>query len=164
MKKWMMLMLAVCMLCMAICAAAESAVLTVDLPDDALLTENVEFEDGDRIQTYQLDNGVRVQFLRYAAFDMTLEELAEGEWIGYTASEAMAIEEIGGYPAQGLCLNFGEGEEQVNVYTIMTDVQGAKLIFQAVFPASLGEKQIEESMDAWVESMEIQSEAGTDVG
>ena len=61
---------------------AEGPALMTSLPEDALLVENVEFEDGDFIRTYQIADGATVQMLRYGAFDMTLDDLAEGEWTG----------------------------------------------------------------------------------
>ena len=54
-------------------ALADGPVLLVELPEDAVMVENVTFEDGDFIQSYQLAGGSQVQLLRYARFDMTLE-------------------------------------------------------------------------------------------
>ena len=69
-KGFFALLLAVCML--PALALATGSVLMVELPQDAQMVENVEFDDGDFIQTYQLSGGARVQLLRYASFDMTL--------------------------------------------------------------------------------------------
>lgn len=76
--------LTVALLMLLTCAWAEDAssraVLLVQLPEDAQMIENVEFEDGDFIQTYQLSGGAHVQLLRYAGFDMTLDELVQSDW------------------------------------------------------------------------------------
>ena len=41
-------------------------VMLVKLPEDAQMVENVAFDDGDFVQTYQLNGGAYVQLLRYA--------------------------------------------------------------------------------------------------
>ena len=48
-------------------------VMLVKLPEDAQMVENVAFDDGDFIQTYQLSGGAYVQLLRYAQGDVTLD-------------------------------------------------------------------------------------------
>lgn len=77
---------------------APRSVLLVQLPEDAQMIENIEFEDGDFIQTYQLSGGARVQLLRYADFDMTLEELVQSEWTGATDVSAVDISSISAIP------------------------------------------------------------------
>ena len=69
MRKMFAVMLAVLLLMPAL-ALAQGSVLMVELPQDAQMVENVAFDDGDFIQTYQLAGGASVQLLRYAAFDM----------------------------------------------------------------------------------------------
>lgn len=143
-------------------AAAEGPVLMVELPEEALMIESFEFDDGDFVQSYQLPDGVRVQMLRYASFDMTLEELAEGEWTGYREAQKLDIGEIGGCPAQGMRLTDEQGS--VIVYTMMVSAQEQTLIFQAVFPKALGEKRIKEDMDAWLSNMRVSYMESEEVG
>ena len=149
-------------------ALAEGPVLMVELPENAVMVENFEFEDGDFVQTYQIPDGVTVQILRYAAFDMTLEELTEGEWAGYTAAEKLDMDQIDGYPAKGMHLTYvqdGEGgKQEMSVYTMMLEVQEQKLIFQAVFPKSLGDAQIEADMHMWMDSMTVSGAEDREVG
>lgn len=149
-------------------ALADGPVLMVELPENAAMVENFEFEDGDFVQTYQIPGGVTVQILRYAAFDMTLEELMEGEWAGYTAAEKLDMDSIDGYPAQGMHLTYvqeseGSGQE-MSVYTMMLEVQKQKLIFQAVFPKSLGDARIEADMQTWMDSMTVSGAEDREVG
>lgn len=84
-------------------ALAQGPVLLVELPESAQLTENVEFEDGDFIQSYQVD-GAQVQLLRYAGFDMTLEELVASDWAENCGTEPLALDDISGYPAEGVLI------------------------------------------------------------
>ena len=44
-------------------------VMLVKLPEDAQMVENVAFDDGDFIQTYQLSGGAYVQLLRAGGRD-----------------------------------------------------------------------------------------------
>jgi len=168
MKKMMTALLLACMLLVSATALAEGPVLLVELPEDALMIENVEFEDGDFIQTHQLPGGVTVQILRYAAFDMTLEELAEGEWTGYTDARKLAFDEIDGCPAQGLHLTYVQesdaGKQELSVYTVMIQAQGQKLIFQSVFPKAMGAEKIEADMNAWLDTMSVSGMEDAEVG
>lgn len=149
-------------------ALAEGPVLMVELPENAVMVENFEFEDGDFVQTYQIPGGITVQILRYAAFDMTLEELTEGEWAGYTTAEKLDMDQIDGYPAKGMHLTYvqdGEGgKREMSVYTMMLEVQEQKLIFQAVFPKSVGDAQIEADMHMWMDSMTVSGAEDREVG
>jgi len=89
-------------LMLALPALAAASVLMVELPEDAQMVENVAFDDGDFIQTYQLSGGASVQLVRYASFEMTLGELFASEWVGATDVRELGVSEIGGCPAQGL--------------------------------------------------------------
>ena len=150
-------------LCMLVsCAMAEGPRLMVELPDDALMIESFEFDDGDFVQTYQLTDGVMVQMLRYASFDMTLEELAEGEWTGYRDARRIELGEIGGCSAQAIRLTDEQGS--VIVYTVMLDAQEQTLIFQAVFPKTLGAERINADMNAWLGSMQVVYMESEEVG
>ena len=62
---------------MALC---DAPVMLLELPENAQMVENVEFENGDFIQTYQLEGGVTVQLLRYSGFAMTMDELISSNW------------------------------------------------------------------------------------
>ena len=53
----------------------DAPVLLVQLPEDAQMVENVAFDDGDFIQTYQLSGGAYVQLLRYMQSDVTIDGL-----------------------------------------------------------------------------------------
>lgn len=165
MKKLVMMMTMMLALLMGANALADGPVLMVELPEDAQMIENVQFEDGDFIQTYQLAGGVRVQILRYAAFDMTLEDLAEGEWTGYIDARAMAITEVSGCPAQGLRLQYtDDAGAEMTVCMIMVQAQGQTLLFTAVFPAEIGEAQIEAEMNAWLNTMCVSGLEDEEVG
>lgn len=81
-------------------ALADAPVLLAELPESAQMVENVEFEGGDFIQTYQLNNGATVQLLRYTGFTMTLDELISSDWPVNSGVEMQAMTEVSGYPAQ----------------------------------------------------------------
>ena len=129
MKAWAALLIG---LMLPVMALAEGPALQTQLPEDAALVENVEFDDGDFIRTYSLADGTSVQMLRYGSFDMTLEDLAEGEWTGYSAMETLELQAVDGYPAQGVHLTTGEDNDELNVYIVMVNADGQTLIFQVV--------------------------------
>ena len=81
MKKAFFALLALALLLPA-AALGDGPVLLVHLPQDAQMVENIAFDDGDFIQTYQLSGGANVQLLRYQAFDMTIDDLVASEWTG----------------------------------------------------------------------------------
>ena len=138
-------------------ALAAGPVLLVELPEDALMVENIEFEDGDFIQTYQM-GGAQVQLLRYSSFDMTLGDLIASEWVGATDVRELGVREIGGYPAQGLRFAYlQEGQEALDVTLVVVDA-GETLVFTAVYPQALGMEQIDAQVQAMLSSMNV----GTD--
>ena len=164
MKKFFMVMALVCMM-ISTAALADGPVLFVELPEDALMIEDVQFDDGDFIQTYQLSDGARVQMLRYAAFDMTLEDLAEGEWTGYTQEQAMDIAQVSGCPASGLMLKYkDEAGMSLTVYLIMVEAEAQKLLMTAAFPDSLGEEQIASAVEVWLNTMTVSGIEDGEVG
>jgi len=164
MKKFFMVMALVCMM-IGTAAQADGPVLFVELPEDALMIEDVQFDDGDFIQTYQLSGGARVPMLRYAAFDMTLEDLAEGEWTGYTQKQAMDIAQVSGYPASGLMLKYkDEAGTSLTVYLIMVEAEEQKLLMTASFPDSLGEEQIASAVEVWLNTMTVSGIEDGEVG
>ena len=162
MKKYLAAMLVAGIMMLPFYALSEGMVLMVELPEEAQMVENVAFDDGDFIQTVQLPGGAQVQLLRYAAFDMTLEELAEGEWTGYRDAQRLEVNEIGGCPAQAMRLTDEQGS--VIVYTVMLNARDQAMIFQAVFPKTLGEKRIKADMDAWLGNMQVVYMESEEVG
>ena len=159
MKRILALVLMACLLMTT--AAAEGPVLLVDLPEETQMIESVEFDDGDFIQTYQLDQGVRVHLLRYRVFDMTLEDLAQGEWMGYETLERLELEEIAGCAARGMKLTH---KDTGTVYLILVKVQEQTLIFEAVFPMDMDEQKIQEQMNAWLDTMDVAGFEALEVG
>lgn len=137
-------------------AMAEGPVLRADLPESAQRIESVAFENGDFIETYQLEGGATVQMLRYAEFDMTLDELIEGEWTGYTGKETLELSDVDGCPAQGVHLTADEEGRKLDVYVVLIDAQGQTLIFQTVFADQSEDdaRQVQE----WLDSMRVMEE------
>lgn len=156
MKKVFAVLLALMLLTGA--ALAEGHVLLVELEENAQLVENVAFDDGDFIQTYQLGGGAQVQLVRYASFDMTLGDLIASEWVGATDVRELGVSEIGGYPAQGLRFAYlQEGQDALDVTLVVVDT-GETLVFTAVYPQALGMEQIDAQVQAMLSSMNV----GTD--
>lgn len=155
-KGFLALLLVVCML-PALALAADS-VLMVQLPQDAQMVENVEFDDGDFIQTYQLSGGATVQLLRYASFDMTLGDLIASEWAGCTDVRELGLSTVGGYAAEGLRFAYQEsGQAALDVTIALVKADAGVLMFEAVFPEALGDAQIEASVQAMLSSMDVRS-------
>ena len=151
MKKGAALLL---LLLLPVMALAEGPVLTTSLPENAQLIENVEFEDGDFIRTYQMEDGATVQMLRYSAFDMTLDDLAEGEWTGYTAREELELKAMDGYPAEGVHLMTGDAENGLDVYIVLVRAQEQTLIFQTVLETGTDLTRVQE----WLSDMRVVQE------
>jgi len=142
MKKMMAVILGLLMLVPAL-ALAQGNVLMVELPQEAQMVEDVAFDDGDFIQTYQLPGGAQVQLLRYAAFDMTLGDLFASEWVGATDVRELDIAEVGGYPVQGLRFSYQEeGQQALDVALVVVNA-GETLVLSAVFPAGGADAQLE---------------------
>lgn len=130
----------------ALCAA-EGPVLLVELPEDAALVENVDFGDGDFIQTYQLPEGATVQLLRYTSFDMTLDQLVEADWNGARDVTPLTIAQVGAYPAEGVQLAYGEGGEAVNAALLLVHAEdGITLILQITVPAAQDDDALFEAL------------------
>ena len=144
------------------CAAlGDGPLLLVELPEDAVCVENVEFEDGDFIQSYQLSGGSQVQLLRYSSFDMTLEELAESDWPDCEIAQTLDIRHVGGCPAGGLRLTGGENED-ITVTLVLVDAGAYTLIFSAVSPQD-ADAQAVETMLATMNVLET-GDSAADVG
>ena len=157
MKKWMAMLLTM-VLMLPVMAMAQGAVLLVELEQDAQLVENVAFDDGDFIRTYQLGSGAQVQLLRYASFDMTLGDLFASEWLGATDVRELGVKEIAGYAVQGLRFAYQEeGQQALDVTLIVVDA-GETLVFTAVYPQALGAEQIDASVQAMIDSMTVSME------
>lgn len=162
MKKIFAALLAL-MLMMPAMALGQNAVLLVELEQDAQMIENIAFEDGDFIQTYQLSVGASVQLLRYASFDMTLGDLFASEWVGATDVRELGVSEISGYPAQGLRFAYQEeGQEALDVTLAVIDA-GETLVFTAVYPQALGVAQIDAQIEAMISSMSVSIEGAESV-
>ena len=168
MKNWknkgIMIALALCAaLLLPVMALADGPVLLVELPEDAVMIENVEFEDGDFIQSYQLSDGAQVQLLRYSRFDMTVEELAGSDWPGYTAAAKLDVRHVGGCPASGLRLtSMQEDGGAIDVTLVLVDAGAYTLIFSAVCPQG-ADMQAVETMLATMNVLEA-GNANAEVG
>ncbi len=150
------------MLMLPAMAFAQGSVLLVELEQDAQMVENVAFEDGDFIQTYQLSGGAYVQLLRYASFDMNLGDLIASEWVGATDVRVLEVSEISGHPAQGLRFAYQEeGQEALDVTLVVVDANES-LVFSAVYPKNLGAAQIDAAVQAMLGSMSVSSEEAVD--
>lgn len=168
MKKIVMglIVLALLLVGAAFAETEDAPVLLVQLPEDAQMVENVAFDDGDFIQTYQLNGGAYVQLLRYMQPDVTLDGLVAGDWPGATNIQSMTLETVGGCAAQGLMLNVAlEDEEAVRVALVLVSADGSTLVYQAVYPQRLGEDQINDAVQRMVDSMDVLGGASAqDVG
>lgn len=155
------LVLSVLAPCMAL---AERPVLLVSLPQDAQMVENVEFEDGDFVQTYQLSGGAYVQLLRYAGFDMTVDDLLGSEWIGAQDVQDLSIAKIGGFDTTGVRLSCTQdGQDAVIVTLVLVVVGSDTLVYQAVYPQSIGAEQIASVVDDMIHSMDVLGGEGNGV-
>lgn len=170
MKKTKMLALVFALLMIPALALAQGPVLLVELPEQAQMTENVAFEDGDFIQSYRIQNA-QVQLLRYGQFDMTLEELVESDWAENCGTEALDIAEISGFPAQGVRVYqavdaggypvsaareaLGEEQQLMEIRLVLVDMGEGALIYQDMCPA--GETQALPPLD----SLKVQEDEGT---
>lgn len=163
MKKWMNVLLLCAALLLPALALADGPVLLVELPDDAQMIENVTFEDGDFIQSYQLSGGTQVQLLRYARFDMTLEELAESDWPDAATIARLNVKHVGGCPASGLRLTSPQGDgSTLDVTLVLVDAGAYTLIFSAVCPQG-ADAQAVETMLATMNVLET-GDSAADVG
>lgn len=151
MKKFVTLILMLVM--MSAAALADSAVLLVELPQDAQMIEDIRFDDGDFIQTYQA-GGMTVQLLRYASFDMSIDELIGSEWTGAANVTALSLDQVGGYPASGVqfsCVQEGQGT--LDVTLVRVDTGDGVLVFEAV--AAQGDAGAAQTVKAMLDSMSV---------
>ena len=168
MKKMLIGLLTLALLLVGAAFADENdaPVLLVQLPEDAQMVENVAFDDGDFIQTYQLSGGAYVQLLRYAQGDVTLDGIVAGDWPGATDIQSMALKTVGGYEAKGLMLSVEpEDDEALRVALVLVSADGCTLVYQAVYPQRLGQDQIDDAVQRMVDSMDVLGGASAqDVG
>lgn len=144
----------------------DAPVLLVQLPEDAQMVENVAFDDGDFIQTYQLSGGAYVQLLRYMQSDVTIDGLVAGDWPGATNVQALDLKTVGGCAAQGVLMNVApEDDEALRVALVLVSADHCALVYQAVYPQRLGTDQIDDSVQHMVDSMDVLGGASAqDVG
>ena len=134
-------------------------VMLVKLPEDAQMVENVAFDDGDFIQTYQLSGGAYVQLLRYAQGDVTLDGIVAGDWPGATDIQSMALETVAtldnGVVGHLMLSVEPEDEEAVRVALVLVSADRCALVYQAVYPQRLGDDQIDDAVQRMVDSMDV---------
>ena len=152
MKRFAVMILAL-MLMTAASALADNALLLVELPQDVQMVEDVQFDDGDFIQTYQA-GGVTVQLLRYAAFDMSIDELIGSEWTGAQNVTVLPLDSVGSYPASGVQLSCAqEGAGMLDVTLVRVDTGSGVLVFEAAW--AQGDAQAAAAVQAMMDSMDV---------
>ena len=158
MMKWALCALMIVMMIPAL-ACAQGPVLLLDMPEDAQMVENVEFDDGDFIQTYQLPGGATIQLLRYADMGMTLEELAASDWPG-AAIELIDTQLEGAKACRIAAVDEVSGE--ISVLLVHVKAQGADLVLSAVFPGSSDSQQTAAQMEALLASLQVMDDSVVD--
>ena len=164
--------LALLLFALPVLAFAEAPVMLVDLPESAQMVENVEFEGGDFIQTYQLEDGITVQLLRYTGFEMTIDDLILSDWpvncgvvmqertelSGLPARHAHILQayDASGYPVK----DAGASGSVMAIDLIVVNADGAALIFQSISKPGADA----EMMTKIIESLKIQGAEEVEVG
>ncbi len=151
-------------LMLPVLALAEGPVLLIELPEGAQMTESVEFEDGDFIQSYQIGDA-QAQLLRYAGFDMTLDDLVASDWAENCGVEPLSLTEVSGYPAQGARIMQAidesgypvagkptEGQRMMEIRLVLIQVGDCALIYQDMRMAD------EEAELPSLDSLKVQAE------
>ena len=153
-------------------ALADAPVMLVNLPESAQMVENVEFENGDFIQTYQLENGITVQLLRYEGFEMVIDELIASDWPVNCGVSLLEMDAISGVPAKRahILQAFDEGGYPVKeasatgsvmaIDLIVAHANDTTLIFQCMGPAGAAA----ETAARLMESLSIQGGEEAEVG
>lgn len=154
-------------------ALADTPVLLVDLPESAQMVESIEFENGDFIQTYQLEGGVTVQLLRYTGFAMTMDELIASDWPVNSGVEMQVLTEVSGYPAQHVHILQGYDEEGYPVRAdgsaggvmaidlVLVTVEDTTLIYQSI---EKGEQGAGDAVKTMIQSLKVQGAQSAEVG
>lgn len=156
-------------------AFCEGPVLLVEIPEGAQMVENVAFDDGDFIQTYQTPGGATVQLLRYGALAMTAQELTDSDWPDHCHAEALELTEISGCPAQGVHIwqaleggypvavddwqNPPDGTQMMECILVLVQQGEGTLIFQGSYMTQDAGREVQAMLD----SLKVLSEEG-DVG
>ena len=169
-------MAALLLLLLPVLSLADAPVLLVDLPETAQMVEDVGFDNGDFIQTYQLEGGVTVQLLRYSGFTMTMDELIASDWPVNSGVEMHEMAEISGYPAQHAHIwqlldkdgypvkaqsgELKDGEKMMEIDLILVSADGATLIYQDTYLSG----QRGDSTIAIIESLQVQGAQEAEVG
>lgn len=164
--------LALLLLALPMLVLADAPVMLVDLPESAQMVENVAFDNGDFIQTYQMEDGVSVQLLRYTGFEMAIDELISGDWplncgvvmqdmteiSGVPASHAHILQayDESGYPVK----EAGASGSVMAIDLIVVNADGAALIFQSISRPGADA----ETMAAIIETLKIQGAEEAEVG
>ncbi len=159
-------------------ALADAPVLLVDLPEDAQMVENVAFEGGDFIQTYQTASGVTVQLIRYSGYEATIEDLIASDWPVNCAYNLEEMTELSGFPArhasifqvidrdgypvkaaQGAALR--DGEQMMEIDLVVVNVDGTTLIYQGSY---LSGQEAGDSSLTILDSLQVQGGESAEVG
>lgn len=157
-------------------ALAAGPVMLVELPESAQMIENVEFDNGDFIQSYQMEDGVNVQLLRYTGFTMTLEDMIASDWpvnaryelyegteiSGYPVARAHIWQPVdeGGYPVKAKDTKGQESERMMEIDLILVTVDHATLIYQDTYLTD----ESEEILRSIIDSLSIQGSETAEVG
>lgn len=147
MKKKTVLLFALLLTLLCSLSLADGPVLCFTLPEDAVMIENVDFGDGEFIETYQLPGGVMVQSLRFMTDSLTLDALIAGDWATCSAVQAGEISEISGCPAesrtvtqridaQGYPVASAQdaGVDEMRIELVAAHPQGCTLVMQIILP------------------------------
>ena len=171
MKKMIAMLFALAVMIPAL-ALAGSPVLLVDLPQDAQMIENIAFDDGDFIQTYQLEEGIAVQLLRFSGFEMAIDELISSDWPLNCGIVMQEMTELSGVPARHAHIlqaydesgypvkEAGASGGVMAIDLIVVNTDGAALIFQSISKPGADA----ETMAAIIESLKIQGMEEAEVG
>lgn len=171
-KSVRIVLFALLLFALPVMAFADAPVLLLDLPEDAQMVENVEFDNGDFIQTYQFGGGASVQLLRYTDFAMTMDELIASDWPVNSGVEMQAMTEISGYPAQHAHILQGYDAEGYAVKAdgsaggimaidlVLVTVEDTTLIYQSIE----NEQGAGDAVRAMIESLQVQGAENAEVG
>ena len=159
-------MLTLCLMLASIAFAEgfDRPLLFLNLPGDAQMIENVQFDDGDFIQTYQLSGGAHITLLRYADFNMSVHDLLTSEWDGASSITTLSIEPISGQKTEGIRFSYTEEEETLLITLITVTAGQDTLVFEAVYPSRNGEEQVNAIVDGIIQSMQVINMSESNLG
>lgn len=161
------LLLAVCLLTVSLACAEEfdRPLLFLNLPGDAQMIENVQFDDGDFIQTYQLSGGAHITLLRYADFNMSVHDLLTSEWDGARSISGLDLDPISGQKTEGIRFSYSEADDDTLLITLITITAGKDtLVFEAVYPERNGEDQVNAIVDGIIRTMQVITMSESNLG